>query len=431
MSRYELAKALAGATAAATLMTMPTAGMTAPPVGYFQGGTYGTFASAKAGPVAASLGRSAALGASCAGTGGTTQSRTVSNVQAGDNGNVLKVGTIRDTVVTSTSANAVAGSNRSTVSGLSVLDGLITAGSIAVVANVSATSRAITTDTNGTLFQGLTVAGKAVRPDVHANTRYALPGLGSVIINRVIKGASGDQTGTVSVDGLTIFVTEANHFNLPLGVKIIVAHASNGFTRGAAVTFNGQAFAATANDQIGTTLLNEVGEPGRVGVGCEGGNSTAQVSQVNAPPVLTAASGVSTAVGKRITGGGVARTTSTVQGLTLLNGLITAAEVKAVAQETVRNGVSSRSTSGSGFDGLKIVGQITLPISIPPNTKLPLPGIGFVVLNEQMVPSGNSKASTVVNGIHLVVNTINLWHIPVGTEVIVAHAQANAAAPGS
>jgi hypothetical protein len=89
------------------------------------------------------------------------------------------------------------------------------------------------------------------------------------------------------------------------------------------------------------------------------------------------------------------------------------------------NGNRTRSTSGSGFAGLKILG-LSLPNTVAANTRRDLPGIGYVILNQQTVPSTASSAAMVVNGMHLYVTTLNLLGLGVGSEIIVAHATAQA-----
>ncbi len=121
----------------------------------------------------------------------------------------------------------------------------------------------------------------------------------------------------------------------------------------------------------------------------------------------------------------MSRITSSVDSLNLLNGLVTAGKVTAVAQEAVKNGVRSRLTMGSGLSGLKILG-ITQPNQIPPNTRRELPGIGHVILNEQIVPSKDVNAPVQVNGVHLFVNQANPLKLAVGSEIVVAHASAQA-----
>jgi hypothetical protein len=51
-----------------------------------------------------------------------------------------------------------------------------------------------------------------------------------------------------------------------------------------------------------------------------------------------------------------------------------------------------------------------------------LSGIGYVILNEQKIPPASSNAPTEANGIHVFVTKANVLALPVGSEIIVAHA---------
>jgi hypothetical protein len=135
--------------------------------------------------------------------------------------------------------------------------------------------------------------------------------------------------------------------------------------------------------------------------------------------------GRTTAFGGPTSSGTVAKTTATVEDLNLLGGLITANLVKAVAEDTFRNGTRTSSTEGSRFVNLEILGQ-QVDATVPPNTKVQLPGIGFVVVNEQKVPDPSSTARLKVNGLRIVINKDNTLGLPVGTQIIVAHAQSTA-----
>jgi hypothetical protein len=59
---------------------------------------------------------------------------------------------------------------------------------------------------------------------------------------------------------------------------------------------------------------------------------------------------------------------------------------------------------------------------VPPNTRLNLPIIGYVVLNEQISNISNSLANLTVNMIHIHVTVLNILGLQVGTEVIVSSA---------
>jgi hypothetical protein len=68
----------------------------------------------------------------------------------------------------------------------------------------------------------------------------------------------------------------------------------------------------------------------------------------------------------------------------------------------------------------------------PPNTVVEIPGLGFVILNEQFCDNGadpaagcgdgTGHAGLTVRAIHLVVTRENALGVPLGTEVIISEA---------
>jgi len=72
------------------------------------------------------------------------------------------------------------------------------------------------------------------------------------------------------------------------------------------------------------------------------------------------------------------------------------------------------------------VSVLGLPIVVSPrpNTRIDLPGIGYVVLNEQRRTVTDVSSSIRVTGIHVVVTTQNLLGFEVGTNILVAQAAA-------
>jgi len=406
--------------------------------GSFRGNAYGTYANAQAGPVAATLGRSAFIPCPCNGTGGKTLSNSVDSLDAGE---VLRAGALRSTVFTRKTSTSAQVRNTSTVSGLNLLDGLITADAVKAVANTTADARRIRSSAAGSSFVDLRVDGRRVA-DVSPNTRIDLPGLGYVILKNVVPGGNGRSLGKVTVEMITVVVTRENDFGLPVGARIVVAHAYSGFSRNQPeVIVGGQAYAATANAAVGDSLQNRIGKAAFVVIGCEGTGGKVRTNNVQAlsvGDVLSIGTGRTTAFGGRRDSGTVARTTATVQDLRLLkitnltnrppidNYLITADAVKAVAQDTFRNGRRTSSTQGTEFARLRVAG---LPVSVDvrPNTRLDLPGIGYVVVNEQKIPAANSDARTQVNGLRVVVTRNNPLGLPVGAQIVVAHADSRVA----
>ena len=105
--------------------------------------------------------------------------------------------------------------------------------------------------------------------------------------------------------------------------------------------------------------------------------------------------------------------------------MITAAEIRAFAETKIVNGKRVRSTDGSGFTDLKVLGLPVLAIG-GPNFRIDLPGVGYVVVNEQNDLGPDDKGETVVNGLKIVVTKQNALGLPVGATLVIAHAAAGA-----
>jgi hypothetical protein len=397
--------------------------------GSFRGHAWATFANAEAGPVATTLGRSAFQPCPCKGTDGKTLSNTITSVATTDEGRALKADVTRSTVMAKKETSSAVVKNTSKVTGLSAFDGAITADAIKAVANTSANASTIKSTPRGSTFVNLEIAGEPIDANVAPNTQVDLPGVGQVTLKSVRRNGDGERLGKITVEMLTVVVTEANSFGLPVGSRIVVAHAVSGYSRtDVKAELGGQAYAASA---LTTTDLikNRVGRAAYVVVGCEGTGGKVRTNNVNSLDVgqtLSSGTGTTSAYGKQLATGGEAKTTATVEDLSLLNGLITADAVKAVAQDKLSDGQRTSSTEGSGFVNL-IVGGILVPLDAAPNTRLSLPGIGYVIVNEQKVPtSPTSTARVQVNGLRIVINKVNALGLPVGTQIIVAHADATA-----
>lgn len=93
------------------------------------------------------------------------------------------------------------------------------------------------------------------------------------------------------------------------------------------------------------------------------------------------ASGLATAVTTGATDVAGATSIATVSDVDLLAGLVTARNVVAMSTATV-NGANA---AGSGFEGLAINGvPLAVGDAVAPNTRVTLPGVGYVMLNEQV-----------------------------------------------
>ncbi len=335
----------------------------AAPEGSYRGHAYGTFASSNAGPVAATLGRSAFQPCGCRGTGGQVLQNSIGSLSAGQNGRVLRLDGVVTTVFTDELANQAVVTNTSKVERPNLFNGRIQAKRAKAVANVVATTADIDTDAEGTGFVGLRINGQPISDTVAPNTDVALPGIGTVTVKRV-KRAGNSTFQVITVEALVVKVEEENNFDLPVGSEIIVGHARAGFSRTVPeVVFGGSAYAAEGNTKIGERLASKIGKAAAVYIGCEGTagkTNTNNIEELDVEKVMAFGSGKTTAFGGNTPTGRVAKATAKVEDVSLLIGAVTADAVTAVAQETIKNGVKTRSAKGSGFVGLKVNG-VSMP----------------------------------------------------------------------
>ena len=173
----------------------------------------------------------------------------------------------------------------------------------------------------------------------------------------------------------------------------------------------------------GKTAVSGLGACGTVSPPVHSENT---VLSVNATPLVTTGVINTTADGTEpIAGTLQAMATADVHDASLLisqlGGLITADEVKAVSTTTHDSSGFHTSADGSAFVNLVVAG---VPITVlpPPNTDIPLPGFGHVVLNEQITRIRPTSASFTVNMIHVFITQANILNIPIGAQIIVSHA---------
>lgn len=421
---------MAAGLAATAAELAPSKAAAAAPQGAFRGEAYGTFATGVVGPIATTLGRSAYLPCPCQGTSGQTKQNNVTALSAGTLGKVLRADAVTSTVFARKTGTAAEVTNTSTITGLNLLNGLITATTVKSVASTTATATATSSNAAGSTFVNLSINGRRIAADPAPNSRVELPGIGTVVLNKRVVSGNGQPVQTILVEGLTVEVKTANSFGLPVGARIVVAHAVSGFSRTPVQNFvGGQAYAAAANAAIGTVIQNQIGKAALVTIGCEGTGGKTLGNNIQAlavGKVLRTGTGVTTAFGGPDTGGGtIARTTARVENASLLGGLISFAAITASAEDRFNGGLHVRSAAGTQILGLRVLG-LPVSASVAPNTRINLPALGYVIVNERKFPAPAANGLTQVNGLRIVVNTANTLGLPVGSEIVVAHAEANA-----
>jgi len=184
-----------------------------------------------------------------------------------------------------------------------------------------------------------------------------------------------------------------------------------------------QAEAYGTSVKVGNVLTS--GPTADVVLGCTlraGVTRSDTTGAVTLPGLTTGA--VSNVVSSAAVGGNpTASASSTITGIDLAGGAVTATAVSSDSQTSYAGGLFS--TSGATtLVGLTVAGQ-TLAANPAPNTRIPLPGIGVLILNRQSGSVTASGASLIVEAIDLKVTVANSLGLGLGTEIVVGHARSD------
>jgi hypothetical protein len=184
--------------------------------------------------------------------------------------------------------------------------------------------------------------------------------------------------------------------------------------------------------KIGSVLFSGPTFPAGLG-GCSSNSFTGSSSEnagvgVNVPQLLktgTIANRMDTGRSGSTT---FTRATSTIQDVGVLDGVIKADTAQAVSQTNFTDGSGFSFANTSSFVSLSVLG---LSVVAPaPNTKIDLPGIGFVVINEQKQNVKSNFAEQIVKLIHVYITvTNNSLGLTKGSEIVVGNANAGLSAP--
>jgi hypothetical protein len=389
--------------------------------GGFKGNAYGAISEGVPGALGKTLHKVAYRPLPCGGTNGATLEKAMSAYAAGTNGGLMTAATVTSTVVTTTTDIRAELLATTTLTGVSLFDGLITAVTIKAVATVVADAGAIRSSSLGSLFDSLAIGGQPIAADVAPGTRLGLPGIGSVALWPTQISGTGSTTQRIIVDMLTIAVSEDNSFGLPVGSTVVVGHAQGTFSRAfTQQPVGGQAWSAHATDSL-------LESNGFIAISCDGTGGRTTTKEIGPFEEATMLIGGATTTGQgSFDGAGTsARTSSTVRAGSLLAGRITFKTITAVAEDRFNGSTHLRSAAGTTFDTLRVLGGVYAP-PLGPNLRVALPGIGYVILNEQRVPAAAAQGKLQVNGLRVVIDTANELGLRVGSELFVAHADANA-----
>lgn len=404
--------------ALATLALGAPAALAAPLPGGFWGDAYGMVASDMTGPLAKQLHKPAYQPIPCGGSNGVMLQKRQDLYAAGPDGSVAAVDSLVSTLLTRKTDLTAEMHTTATLTGIDLLGGLITADGIRAEAHASGDAGLVGGNGDGSSFTNLRIAGQPIDSGVAPGTVYALPGIGSVAVGTTTVTQKGTTSAEVRVDMLSIAVDTANEFGLPVGARLLVGHAQAAFDRSIrAKTLGGAAWVGSATGEL-------LEGPGFQPVSCNGTRGVTRTVDVAdfALATMRVASARTTVYSTTSGTSATVRTSSTLDAGSLLDGRISFDQIAVVAEDVFNGSTHVRSTPGLGFQGLKVLGAaIRKPA---PNLKLALPGLGYVVVNERRTPAATAGGKFKLNGLRVVIDSANGLGLAVGTEIIVAHADA-------
>jgi hypothetical protein len=178
-----------------------------------------------------------------------------------------------------------------------------------------------------------------------------------------------------------------------------------------------------------TASLLDPGATGSVALPATGGIADNELTGLNVAGVLTTGTVSPVTTGVIGENADSAQSYAAVQDVNILNGVITARALLAMASSE-GNGLQALSNgAGTTVVDLLINGVPTGVVSPAPNTQIAVPGVGTLILNEQ-TPTGNGTTTTgiTVTALHLVQTTTDplLGTTTKTGDIIVAVAQSGA-----
>jgi hypothetical protein len=194
------------------------------------------------------------------------------------------------------------------------------------------------------------------------------------------------------------------------------------------ISFAGYAFGSevsvASTIESGRSALSTLGCTSEVGV-----THTNSVVSVGAPGILTTGTVATSTASEAVTGGVASTSSATTEGASVLGGLVSATTIESVSTTSRDSATKTYSTSAAGteFAGLSVLG-VPITGTPAPNTPITLPGVGYVVLNQQTSRVFSGSAHLMVIGIHVYV-TLSTPLAPVGTQIIVSEADSSLGGP--
>src|SRR2546425_1708404 len=198
---------------------------------------------------------------------------------------------------------------------------------------------------------------------------------------------------------------------------------------GNAQSVGGQAYSTYVNTPLGYSGQSPLAVLPAVS-GTDGATADAEGSALNVAGALSSDFLNSITSGEIGSAEAGAQSTASAASVNILNGLITADAVIANVMSSASYGGAFSDADGSTVTNLVVAG---VPVTsgdapVAPNTHISLPGVGYVVLNEQ-IPTGDGVTSSgiTVNMIHVYLQSVGalLGGVTTTGEIIVGSASSS------
>src|SRR5271170_1819978 len=295
---------------------------------------------------------------------------TASATSANESG-LISTGVVQS--VASSTLDSSMGS--SDVVNLSILGGVITASEIKAVSSSSVDDGVFSFSSEGSIFSGLKVLGLPVSVNVAPNTKINLPLIGSVTLNEQETFVSSTKA-SLTVNMIHVRIT----LGANAGTEIIVSQGFSDInTRAAPAAMGGSAYAPrlTVGPLTSGSLVYEL-------VPCFGTGGVVQsdaIAETSLPGIVTTGAVTVTDEGNVTPTETSVQTTSSIAGVNLLSGLLTASAITGVASGTSTTPAVFNFTGGSTLVGLVVAGFPAITDNPPPNTKIEIANLGTLYLN--------------------------------------------------
>ena len=400
----------------------------------------------------------AASSSSQSGVGSKSAQNELLNASVPSDGSVLRADVVRSAARSTVTASPAAAVHTSTAetANVNILNGLVKASAVRGVASTQANGHSSSFSSLGSDLKDLVVQGVAMN-NVTPNTRIDLPaavyGTGSyIMLNEQIGSTSrppatqnsgGTYSADLSVNMIHVRITD----QLPLvagdqPLEIVVSHADAHADFPQTTRCPGAPNEAVSGHAFVGSVATSPSElpvmAGFVSIAPTGGQDHQDLDQATLPSLTTgtAVTNSSGSLSSTVSTASSYAQAQNVCALSTASGCTVAAQlVRSVANSTAGAAGASSNAGDTQLVGVTVNGT-TVPLDAAPNQRVEIPGVGFVILNEQFCDNNASLAAQCADGTGAAGLTVRAIHIfvtvpsnPLGLqtgEVIVAEAHADA-----